>query len=54
MQKSKAFESILLACALLYAGASPSRAAGCEDTIARHMVEAMLVRSLSPRRKRTA
>jgi hypothetical protein len=43
MQKSKAFGSILLACVLLYAGASPSRAAGCEDTIARHMVgEAML------------
>jgi hypothetical protein len=43
MQRSKAFGSILLACALLSIGASPSRAAGCEDTIARHMVgEAML------------
>jgi hypothetical protein len=43
MQKSKIFGSILLACALLCAGASPSRAADCEDKIARHMVgEAML------------
>jgi len=43
MQQSKIFESILLACAVLCAAASPSRAAGCEDTIARHMVgEAML------------
>jgi hypothetical protein len=43
MQKSKIFGSILLACALLCAGASPSRASDCEDKIARHMVgEAML------------
>ena len=43
MQKSKIFGSILLACALLCTGASPSRAADCEDKIARHMVgEAML------------
>jgi hypothetical protein len=43
MKKSKIFGSILLACALLCAGASPSRAADCEDKIARHMVgEAML------------
>jgi hypothetical protein len=42
MQKPKIFGSIVLACAL-FTGASPSRAAGCEDTIARHMVgEAML------------
>ena len=42
MQKSKIFGSILLSCALCLA-ASPSRAAGCEDIIARHMVgEAML------------
>jgi hypothetical protein len=43
MQTCKAFGSILLACALLFTGPSPLRAAGCEDTIARHMVgEAML------------
>jgi hypothetical protein len=43
MQQSKIFRSILLACALLCAAASPSRAAGCEEMIARHMVgEAML------------
>ena len=42
MQKPKIFGSIVLACAL-FTGASPSRAAGCEDTIARHIVgEAML------------
>jgi hypothetical protein len=42
IQKPKILGSIVLACAL-FAGASPSRAAGCEDTIARHMVgEAML------------
>jgi hypothetical protein len=42
MQKPKIFGSIVLACAL-FTGASPSRAALCEDTIARHMVgEAML------------
>jgi hypothetical protein len=44
MQKTKTFGSIVLACALLViAAVSPSRAAGCEDKIARHMVgEAML------------
>jgi len=43
MQKSKIFGSIVLACALLFAAAAPSRAAGCEDKIARHMLgEAML------------
>src|SRR5215467_13787323 len=43
VEKSKIFGSILLACGLLLAGALPARAAGCEDTIARHMVgEAML------------
>jgi hypothetical protein len=43
MQKSKIFGSILLLCFFLLAAAAPSRAAGCEDMIARHMVgEAML------------
>ena len=43
MQKSKIFGSILLTCVLLCIDAPPSRAAGCEDKIARHMVgEAML------------
>jgi hypothetical protein len=43
MQKSKIFGSILLSCALLLARAPGVRAAGCEDTIAHHMVgEAML------------
>jgi hypothetical protein len=42
MQKLRIFGSIVLACAQL-AAASPSRAAGCEDKIARHMAgEAML------------
>jgi hypothetical protein len=43
MPKFKILGSTLLMCALLFATAAPSRAAGCEDTIARHMVgEAML------------
>ena len=43
MRKSRPFGSIICICFALFAGASPSRAAGCEDTIARHMVgEAML------------
>jgi hypothetical protein len=43
MQKSRIFGPILLAVALSCIAASPSRAAGCEDKIARHMVgEAML------------
>jgi len=43
MQKSKIFGSILLACFFALAAVAPSRAAGCEDKIARHMVgEAML------------
>src|SRR5215472_8958922 len=43
MQKSRIFGPILLAVALSWIAASPSRAAGCEDKIARHMLgEAML------------
>jgi hypothetical protein len=43
MQKSRIFGPIPLAVALSFIAASPSRAAGCEDKIARHMVgEAML------------
>jgi len=43
MQKSKILGPILLAFALSWIAASSSRAAGCEDKIARHMVgEAML------------
>jgi hypothetical protein len=42
MQKSKIFGLILLPCFFVLS-AAPSRAAGCEDKIARHMVgEAML------------
>jgi hypothetical protein len=43
MPKSKVLGPVLLSLVALFAGASPSRAAGCEDKIARHMVgEAML------------
>ena len=43
MRKSRLLRSIVSACFLLCAAAPPLRAAGCEDTIARHMVgEAML------------
>lgn len=43
MQKSRIFGPILLAVTLSWTAASPSRAAGCEDKIARHMLgEAML------------
>jgi hypothetical protein len=43
MPKSRLLESIVFVCCFLCAGAAPSRAAGCEDKIARHMVgEAML------------
>jgi hypothetical protein len=41
--RNKIFSSILLSGFLLFAAALPSRAAGCEDIISRHMVgEAML------------
>jgi len=43
MLKSRLLGSVICVYLALSAGASPSRAAGCEDTIARHMVgEAML------------
>ena len=43
MLKSRLLGSAVCVAFALFAGASPSRAAGCEDTIARHMVgEAML------------
>ncbi len=43
MQKSRQLGLVICLCFVLLASASPSRAAGCEDTIARHMVgEAML------------
>jgi len=43
MLKSRLLGSVICLGFVLFAGASPSRAAGCEDTIARHMVgEAML------------
>jgi hypothetical protein len=43
MAKSRLLVSIVSVCCFLCAGAAPSRAAGCEDKIARHMVgEAML------------
>ena len=43
MRKSRLLGSIVSACFLLCTAAPPLRAAGCEDTIARHMVgEAML------------
>jgi hypothetical protein len=43
MLKSRLLGSVICVYLALFAGASPSRAAGCEDTIARHMVgEAML------------
>jgi hypothetical protein len=44
MLKSRMLGSILLLSFVLFGSAAPSRAAGCEDKIARHMVgEAMLV-----------
>jgi hypothetical protein len=43
MRKSRTIGAILLLAFMPFASASPSQAAGCEDTIARHMVgEAML------------
>jgi adenylate cyclase len=43
MLKSRLPVSVICVCFALFAGVSPSRAAGCEDTIARHMIgEAML------------
>ena len=43
MPNFRILASILLPCFLLFAAATPSRAAGCEDIISRHMVgEAML------------
>jgi hypothetical protein len=43
MLKSRILGPMLLLSLLLFGGVSPSRAAGCEDKIARHMVgEAML------------
>ena len=43
MLKSRLLGSAICVCLALFAGSSPARAAGCEDTIARHMVgEAML------------
>jgi hypothetical protein len=43
MLKSRLLGSAICVCFALFASVSPSRAAGCEDTIARHMVgEAML------------
>jgi hypothetical protein len=43
MLKSRIFGPMLLLSLLLFGSAEPSRAAGCEDKIARHMVgEAML------------
>ena len=43
MLKSRMLGSLVLLTFLPFAGASPSRAAGCEDKISRHMVgEAML------------
>jgi hypothetical protein len=43
MLKSRLLGSAICVCFALFAGAAPARAAGCEDTIARHMVgEAML------------
>jgi hypothetical protein len=43
MRRSRLIGSIVCVYFAMVAGASPSRAAGCEDTIARHMVgEAML------------
>jgi hypothetical protein len=43
MLKSRIFGPMLLLSLLLFGSASPSRAAGCEDKIARHMAgEAML------------
>jgi hypothetical protein len=43
MLKSRIFGPMLLLSLLLFGSAAPSRAAGCEDKIARHMVgEAML------------
>ena len=43
MTKSRILGLMLLQSFVLFTGASPSRAAGCEDTIARHMVgEALL------------
>jgi hypothetical protein len=43
MLKSRLLGSAICVCFALFAGVSPARAAGCEDTIARHMVgEAML------------
>ena len=47
MLKSGLLGSAICVCFALFAGASPARAAGCEDTIARHMVgEAMLAAQL--------
>jgi hypothetical protein len=43
MLKSRLLGSAICVCLALFAGSSSARAAGCEDTIARHMVgEAML------------
>ena len=43
MLKSRLLGSVICVYLALFSAASPSRAAGCEDTIARHMVgEAML------------
>jgi hypothetical protein len=43
MLKSRLLGSAICVCFAIFASVSPSRAAGCEDTIARHMVgEAML------------
>jgi hypothetical protein len=43
MLKSRLLGTVVSACCVLCAGAAPSRAAGCEDIISRHMVgEAML------------
>jgi hypothetical protein len=47
MRKSRLLGSVIPVRFLLFAGAGAARAAGCEDTIARHMVgEAMLAAQL--------
>jgi hypothetical protein len=55
MLKSSLLGSVICVCLALSAVASPSRAAGCEDMIARHMVgEAMLAAQFVAAAKRTA
>jgi hypothetical protein len=47
MLKSRLLGSVICVYLALFAGASPSRAAGCEDTIARHMVGEAILKDIA-------